>query len=78
MNNPEGCEECRCYIPGVLGGNAVCNSESGACICKPFVVSQNCNECADGTYNLLEDSLFGCGGRCLFYLLSETGLILIF
>ncbi|KAK4877517.1 hypothetical protein RN001_010023 [Aquatica leii] len=60
LNNAEGCEECQCHIPGVLGGNAVCDPENGQCVCKPSVVARGCSECVDGTYNLEENSLFGC------------------
>lgn len=59
-HNPDGCEDCSCNIPGVLGGIAVCDTEDGQCICKPSVVARRCTECADGTYNLQEDNLFGC------------------
>lgn len=59
-HNPDGCEECDCYTPGVLGGIGVCDSEDGQCVCKPSVVARGCTECADGTYNLREDNLFGC------------------
>ncbi|XP_071537849.1 laminin subunit alpha isoform X2 [Panulirus ornatus] len=60
QENPFGCEECGCHTPGTIGGMASCDSESGQCICKPGVVSRQCNTCRDGTYNLLEDNLFGC------------------
>lgn len=59
-NNPNGCEECNCNISGVLGGIAVCDTESGQCACKPSVVSRSCSECSDGSYNLAEKNLFGC------------------
>ncbi|ERL89440.1 hypothetical protein D910_06807 [Dendroctonus ponderosae] len=59
-NNPHGCEECNCSRAGVLGGIAVCDSDDGQCICKPSVVARGCSECADGTYNLQNDNLFGC------------------
>ncbi|KAB0790802.1 hypothetical protein PPYR_15312 [Photinus pyralis] len=60
LNNPEGCEDCHCNMAGVLGGNAVCNSETGQCVCKPAVVARGCSDCADGTFDLQESSLFGC------------------
>ncbi|KAF5306067.1 hypothetical protein FQA39_LY09045 [Lamprigera yunnana] len=60
LSNAEGCKECQCHGPGVLGGNAVCNPESGQCVCKPSVVARRCTECIDGTYNMEENSLFGC------------------
>lgn len=62
-NNPDGCEECNCNKTGVLGGIAVCDTEDGQCVCKPSVIARGCSECADGTYDMREDSLFGCTGR---------------
>lgn len=62
-NNPHGCEECNCNKSGVLGGIAVCDIDDGQCICKPSVVARGCSECADGSYNLQEDNLFGCSGK---------------
>ncbi|XP_060535680.1 laminin subunit alpha [Cylas formicarius] len=59
-NNPEGCEECGCNPAGVLGGIAVCDTEDGQCVCKPSVIGRSCSECADGTYSLEEENLFGC------------------
>lgn len=58
--NPDGCEDCTCNSPGVIGGIKVCDSDSGQCVCKPKVSSKDCNECADGAYNLQESNLFGC------------------
>ncbi|XP_066250557.1 laminin subunit alpha isoform X1 [Euwallacea similis] len=59
-NNQHGCEECNCSRAGVLGGIAVCDTEDGQCVCKPSVIARGCSDCADGTYNLQEDNLFGC------------------
>ncbi|XP_076046327.1 laminin subunit alpha isoform X4 [Oratosquilla oratoria] len=59
-DNVLGCEDCECYAPGTIGGIAVCDSVHGQCFCKPGVASRRCNECRDGTFNLLEDNLFGC------------------
>ncbi|XP_017779043.1 PREDICTED: laminin subunit alpha isoform X2 [Nicrophorus vespilloides] len=58
--NPEGCVECKCHEPGILGGIAVCDRDDGQCMCKPSVVARGCSECDDGTYNLRKDNLFGC------------------
>ncbi|XP_069164876.1 laminin subunit alpha isoform X2 [Procambarus clarkii] len=60
QENPFGCEECRCHTPGTVGGMASCESGTGQCFCKPRVSSRQCNECRDGTFNLIEDNLFGC------------------
>ncbi|XP_015602424.1 laminin subunit alpha [Cephus cinctus] len=58
--NPQGCEECKCNIPGVIGSIAECDTKSGQCICKPGVTDRACTRCIDGTYNLEESNLFGC------------------
>ena len=55
--------DCRCNIPGVVGGINECDNKSGQCICKPKVTSRDCSECADGTYNLEDHNLFGCSGN---------------
>ncbi|XP_018320894.1 laminin subunit alpha [Agrilus planipennis] len=60
LNNPEGCSECNCHIPGVLGGFAACDNLDGQCVCKPSVISRSCSECVAGTYDLQEENLFGC------------------
>lgn len=60
LYNPDGCEECRCNVAGVLGGVSVCDSDNGQCVCKPSVIARGCTECDDGTYNLQKDNLFGC------------------
>ncbi|KAH0550044.1 laminin subunit alpha [Cotesia glomerata] len=58
--NPDGCEDCKCNVPGVIGGIGECDTKSGQCICKPGVTSRACNLCVDGTYNLDDSNLFGC------------------
>ncbi|KAJ9580421.1 hypothetical protein L9F63_024397, partial [Diploptera punctata] len=60
--NPEGCEGngYECHIPGVMGGLGVCDTKTGQCVCKPSVTSRRCDTCKHGTYNLVENNLFGC------------------
>ncbi|XP_018008782.1 laminin subunit alpha [Hyalella azteca] len=58
--NPDGCEECACNPAGTVGGLAVCSSEDGQCVCKPRVTQRRCDACKDGSFNLMEDNLFGC------------------
>ncbi|XP_065337904.1 laminin subunit alpha [Cloeon dipterum] len=58
--NSEGCEECSCNEAGTVGGIRVCDTKSGQCMCKPSVTSRKCEECVDGTYDLMESNLFGC------------------
>ncbi|XP_057663543.1 laminin subunit alpha [Diorhabda carinulata] len=60
LNNPNGCEDCKCNTSGVLGGIGVCDGDDGQCVCKPSVISRSCSICADGTYGLNKDNLFGC------------------
>ncbi|XP_011495348.1 PREDICTED: laminin subunit alpha [Ceratosolen solmsi marchali] len=59
-NNPDGCEDCHCNIPGVIGSIGECDGKTGQCICKPTVTDRDCSECIDGTYDLQESNLFGC------------------
>ncbi|XP_035729977.1 laminin subunit alpha-like isoform X2 [Vespa mandarinia] len=59
-HNTEGCEECQCNIPGVIGSIGECDVKTGQCICKPGVTDRSCTRCIDGTYNLQENNLFGC------------------
>ncbi|XP_070151389.1 laminin subunit alpha [Polyergus mexicanus] len=58
--NSDGCEECQCNIPGVIGSIGECDTKTGQCICKPGVIDRGCSRCIDGTYNLQESNLFGC------------------
>ncbi|GFO21134.1 laminin subunit alpha-3 [Plakobranchus ocellatus] len=61
-NNPEGCEECGCYIPGTLTDVNRCDMETGQCECKTYVTGRNCDRCRPGFYNLQEKNPFGCQG----------------
>ncbi|XP_014252287.1 laminin subunit alpha [Cimex lectularius] len=59
--SPHGCLDCDCHLPGVQGGIAECDSVNGGqCYCKKLVVSRKCDQCADGSYNLEENNVFGC------------------
>ncbi|XP_023289722.1 laminin subunit alpha, partial [Orussus abietinus] len=58
--NPDGCEDCRCNVPGVIGSIGECDTKTGQCNCKPGVTDRTCDRCVDGTYNLQESNLFGC------------------
>uniref|UniRef100_A0A146MHL0 Laminin subunit alpha n=2 Tax=Lygus hesperus TaxID=30085 RepID=A0A146MHL0_LYGHE len=58
---PEGCIDCDCFTPGVLGNIGECDDKNGGqCYCKESVVSRQCKDCADGSYNLQESNIFGC------------------
>ncbi|ODM92460.1 Laminin subunit alpha [Orchesella cincta] len=58
--NPRGCDECNCNTPGVIGGVQVCDGRSGQCPCKSHVTTRQCEDCADGFYNLTAENIFGC------------------
>lgn len=58
--NPDGCEECDCFIDGTMGALDTCDSGSGQCSCKPWAGGRSCSECKDGTFDLYGGSLFGC------------------
>lgn len=60
VSNPYGCDECDCFTEGTLGTLDTCNSKTGQCACKPSVRGRICNECKDGTFDLLAGNLFGC------------------
>lgn len=55
-----GCDECDCFQEGTLGTLDTCSSKSGQCPCKPSVRGRICNECKDGTFDLVAGNLFGC------------------
>ncbi|KAG8228152.1 hypothetical protein J437_LFUL002806, partial [Ladona fulva] len=59
-SNPDGCEDCDCHLPGVVGGIGECNSITGQCQCKVYVDSPKCKECKNGTFNLQNKNVFGC------------------
>ncbi|XP_055387187.1 laminin subunit alpha [Condylostylus longicornis] len=60
ISNPDGCEECECFLDGTVGALDTCDSKSGQCTCKPSVTSRDCSECKDGSFDLNGGSLFGC------------------
>ncbi|KAK9499521.1 hypothetical protein O3M35_002544 [Rhynocoris fuscipes] len=46
-----GCEECKCDIRGVVGGNLQCDQLTGNCQCKPNIDGKKCNTCKHGYHN---------------------------
>lgn len=56
----KGCRPCNCFAPG--SKNAVCNKNTGACVCKEFVQGQRCGLCKDGFSTLSSGNPFGCSG----------------
>ncbi|XP_043946347.1 laminin subunit alpha-5 [Protopterus annectens] len=46
-----GCEECNCSNVGVQDlTDPGCDTESGQCSCKPYVIGRRCDTCAPGYY----------------------------
>lgn len=46
-----GCEECNCSNIGIQDlTDPGCDTESGQCSCKPYVVGRRCDTCAPGYY----------------------------
>lgn len=60
ITNPDGCDECDCFVDGTIGALDTCDSKSGQCACKPSVHGRDCGQCKDGTYDLFGSNLFGC------------------
>lgn len=60
ITNPDGCDECDCFVDGTIGALDTCDSKTGQCACKPSVHGRECGECKDGTYDLFGGNLFGC------------------
>ena len=52
--NPQGCQSCGCIAAGTLGGNDVCDKETGQCPCKQNVEGQDCSTCSSQHYGLGE------------------------
>ncbi|GAB0100956.1 Laminin subunit gamma-1 [Sergentomyia squamirostris] len=54
---PHGnCQQCSCYPAGTEeteDGVSMCDSLTGNCRCKPYVVGRNCNECQNGYFNII-------------------------
>lgn len=60
INNPNGCEDCRCNRIGTVSNVGNCESASGQCVCKANVYGRGCDTCKDTTFALAEGNLFGC------------------
>lgn len=60
ITNNLGCDECDCFADGTIGTLDTCNTKTGQCHCKPSVEGRSCNECKDGTFDLIGGNLFGC------------------
>ncbi|KAF8358536.1 epi-1, partial [Pristionchus pacificus] len=45
-----GCQKCGCDPQGSEGGQAVCDAESGQCLCKEHVGGRQCDSCLAGYF----------------------------
>ena len=52
------CRPCGCATAGSLSG--VCNSSTGACLCKRYVTGVNCSTCVTDFQLLDANNPFGC------------------
>lgn len=54
--DPPSCQACQCYPIGTnldeTNRLPICNGYTGDCSCKDHVVGRNCDQCADGYFNL--------------------------
>ncbi|KAM9466939.1 usherin [Clarias gariepinus] len=46
------CQPCHCDPRGIVQGSALCDKESGQCLCKSGVEGLRCNRCSAHMYNL--------------------------
>ncbi|KPM02403.1 paramyosin-like protein 1, partial [Sarcoptes scabiei] len=60
MNNPYGCEDCRCNQNGTVSRIGICDTITGNCMCKNNVQGRTCDMCKPNTYLLDSANLFGC------------------
>ncbi|OTF72579.1 hypothetical protein BLA29_005761, partial [Euroglyphus maynei] len=60
MNNPYGCEDCRCNQNGTISRIGICDTVTGDCMCKANVQGRTCNMCKPNTYQLNSARFFGC------------------
>lgn len=59
MNNPYGCEDCRCNQNGTISRIGICDTVTGVCMCKTNVQGRTCDMCKPNTYQLNSARLFG-------------------
>ncbi|XP_024086177.1 laminin subunit beta-1 [Cimex lectularius] len=58
-SNPKGCEPCTCDLRGTINGNRSCDPYTGICLCEPFVIGKDCNQCFLEHWGLSNDT-YGC------------------
>lgn len=59
-SNPDGCTACTCDPKGTVGMSRQCESMSGNCTCKRYVIGVNCNQCQPGYFNISLSNPVGC------------------
>ncbi|XP_059572078.1 laminin subunit beta-2 isoform X2 [Alligator mississippiensis] len=59
LNDPQGCQPCRCDPRGIIAGSAPCDHISGDCYCKRFVTGRYCSQCLPEFWGLSYD-VAGC------------------
>ncbi|XP_060691277.1 laminin subunit beta-1 isoform X1 [Hemiscyllium ocellatum] len=59
MDNPHGCQACRCDPRGVILSTAPCDAISGDCFCKRYVTGRYCDLCLPEYWGLSND-MAGC------------------
>ncbi|XP_069795570.1 laminin subunit beta-2 isoform X2 [Narcine bancroftii] len=55
VDNPQGCQACRCDPRGVVLSGAPCDSISGDCFCKRYVTGRYCDVCLTEYWGLSHD-----------------------
>ncbi|XP_065059495.1 laminin subunit alpha-like [Rhopilema esculentum] len=61
QNNPLGCQDCLCHLPGTVNGSNVCDpGRTGNCPCKNNTEGRDCSSCKNEYFNLTANNLNGC------------------
>ncbi|XP_059799850.1 laminin subunit beta-2 [Hypanus sabinus] len=55
VDNPQGCQSCRCHPVGTVSGNQPCDPVSGDCFCKRLVTGRRCDRCLEEHWALSQD-----------------------
>ncbi|XP_041046913.1 laminin subunit beta-1-like [Carcharodon carcharias] len=59
VDNPQGCQACRCDPRGIIMSEAPCDQISGDCFCKRYVTGRHCDLCLPEHWGLSND-MAGC------------------
>lgn len=52
LENPDGCQTCRCDARGTIDGSTSCDQQTGQCECKSNVIERDCSSCAANHFGL--------------------------